>query len=140
MPGVGPRIMLLHAKAGEIPIRWFSPVEKRSFRPSPVNRMATKYIIYSCKFSGVNLPSPEYVSLDDAWKVMEFMAQIIETRGRSRFNLIPSGSKDRSDGRKRDLTWKELYFFAVRADYGRQKKEVTSVEPRLPYFTFTEEV
>ena len=81
MPGVGPLFLLSYTKAGKIPAKWFSPVDKRGFNPSLRNRMGTNYTVYMGRIFGANWPGPDYVSPDDSWKVAEWMARVIKEQG-----------------------------------------------------------
>jgi hypothetical protein len=90
MPGAGPAVVLSFTKAGKIPVRWFSPVDKRGFKPSLKNRMGTNYIVYAGRLLGAKLPRPEYVSVDDAWRVAQWMAEAITQQGGCCFSTYPS--------------------------------------------------
>ena len=81
LPGAGPIGLLTHAKGGKIPAKWFSPVEKRDFKPSLKNRMGTNYIVYMGRIFGAKWPMPEYIALDDAWKVAQWMASTKKESG-----------------------------------------------------------
>ncbi len=78
MPGVGPLILLTSTKVGKPPVKWFSTVEKRGFKPSLKNRMGTNYIVYAGRLFGARWPVPEYVALDDAWKVAQWLADFMK--------------------------------------------------------------
>jgi len=82
MPGGGPDTILSIAKGGITPVKWFSPVHKKGFKPSLKNRIGTDYIVYMGRFFGARLPTPEYVALDDAWIVAQWMADTIKKEGR----------------------------------------------------------
>jgi hypothetical protein len=81
MPGAGPVSLLSHAKAGQVPERWFSPVERRGFRPSLVHRFGTFAIVEAGRLSGVRLPRPEYIGLDEASRVAAWMREAIGRAG-----------------------------------------------------------
>lgn len=81
MPGAGPVSILSYAKTGKTPVRWFSPVEKKGFKPSLKNRMGTNYIVFMGRVFGANLPAPEYIALDDAWRVAQWMASTKKESG-----------------------------------------------------------
>lgn len=80
MPGAGPVALLAYAKGGIKLTKWFSPVEKRGLKPSLKNRMGTGYVIHAGRIFGAKLPGPEYVALDDAWMVAEWMADTIKNQ------------------------------------------------------------
>ena len=67
LPGGGPTNLLMQAKVGKTPVRWFSPVDKRSFKPSLKSRLGNNYIVYMGRVLGAKFPGPEYVSPDDTW-------------------------------------------------------------------------
>lgn len=69
MPGGGPAVVLSCTKAGVTPEKWFSPVEKKGFKPSLKSRMATNYMVYAGRLFGAKWPAPEYIPLDEAWRV-----------------------------------------------------------------------
>jgi hypothetical protein len=92
MPGPGPITVLTHTKGGITPVKWFSPVERSGFKPSLRSRMATNYIVYMGRIFGAKLPKPEYIPLDEAWKVAQWMADIVKTRGGCCLNTYTSAA------------------------------------------------
>jgi len=82
MPGYGPAALLLYAKAGIPPVKWFSPVESRGFKPSLKNRLGTNYIVYAGRLLGAGWPGPEFVSLDEAETVARWMADVLKEHGK----------------------------------------------------------
>lgn len=54
--------------------RWFSPVNEKQMRASLRDRLAMRYIIYGGRLWGAKLVKPEYVSLEDAVKIAQWMA------------------------------------------------------------------
>jgi hypothetical protein len=82
MPGSGPFAILLYIKIGEPVVRWFSPVTSRNIRPTLANRMATSYIVNGSRLFGAKFPSPEYVPLDEAWRIAEAVANVLKQHGR----------------------------------------------------------
>jgi hypothetical protein len=81
LPGSGPLGVLMLAKLGNVPKKWFSPVEKRGIRPSLKNRMGNSYIVYAGRLFGAKLPGPEYVSLNEASVVARCIYDIIQESG-----------------------------------------------------------
>lgn len=71
--------MLLYAKIGNPPIRWFSQVDERSIKPSLKSRIATNFTVYMGRLFGVKLPKPEFVNLNNALKVAECIAETIKS-------------------------------------------------------------
>ncbi len=70
--------MLRLIKMGNPPIRWFSQVEARTIRPSLTKRLATYYAVYAGRLFGAAFAKPEYVSLDQAYKVADCMAEVLK--------------------------------------------------------------
>jgi hypothetical protein len=81
MPGAGPVALLGYTKAGIILDKWFSPINKKKLKPSLKNRLGTDYIIYTSRLFGTKLPKPEYVAIDEAWKIAAWMSDAIRTHG-----------------------------------------------------------
>lgn len=79
--GAGPVAMMTWPKGGMLPKKWFSPVEKRGFKPSLRRRFIANYIVYMSRISGVNMPSPEYIPMDDALKVAQWVADTVKEHG-----------------------------------------------------------
>jgi hypothetical protein len=65
---------LRYWKVGQPAARWFSPTDERQVRSLPQHRLATRYIIYGSRLWGVKLAKPEYVGLEEAVKVAQWMA------------------------------------------------------------------
>ncbi|MGA7743275.1 MAG: hypothetical protein ABSF35_24025 [Polyangia bacterium] len=85
MPGAGPMALLAYHKAGKTPLKWFSPVEKKGFRPSLRNRMGTSYLVYMGRLLGAKWPGPDYVPLADAWRVAQWISEGIRAKRVCRF-------------------------------------------------------
>jgi hypothetical protein len=81
MPGGGPTRMLVEAKVGKIPLKWFSQVDTRNLRPSLKNRLGNDYIIYMARIFGRKFPRPEFVSMDNIRTIAEWMADTIKHQG-----------------------------------------------------------
>ena len=92
MPGSGPRRLLEHAKVGKLISRWFSPVSEKSFNHSVKNRLGTNYIVYMGRLWGGKFPAPEYVSINDAGKIAQWLAQTVGSRGGCLLNTTPSNA------------------------------------------------
>jgi hypothetical protein len=81
LPGIGQRVILEHAKVDKPVTRWFSPVAESSFKPSPKNRVGAKYITYMGRLWGAKLPAPEFIPLEEAWRVAQCIFGAINERG-----------------------------------------------------------
>ena len=70
--------MFRSIKMGNPPIRWFSPVEAGTIKPSLTKRLATYYAVYASRLFGAAFPKPEYVSLEKAYKATDCMAELLK--------------------------------------------------------------
>jgi hypothetical protein len=70
--------MFRSIKMGNPPIKWFSPVEARTIKPSLTKRLATYYVVYASRLFGTAFPKPEYVSLEQADKVADCLAEVVK--------------------------------------------------------------
>ena len=70
--------MLRLAKMGNPPIRWFSQLNAGTAKPPLVKRLATHYIIYAGRLFGTAFPKPEYVNMDHACEVAEYMVELLK--------------------------------------------------------------
>ena len=62
----GELFLLIFAKAGNSPIKWFSQVDKRAIKPSLKKRMVTGYLVYLGRIFGARWSRPQHVVLSDA--------------------------------------------------------------------------
>ncbi len=90
MPGSGPLELLQYAKAGQLIMKWYTPIESTKLKPSLVNRLGTLYIVYAGRLFGAPLPKPEYITLDDAWKIAEWVSNAIRNYGACYVHTNPS--------------------------------------------------
>lgn len=67
---------------GRVPERWFCPLTHRQLRPSLKDRLATGYILAVGRLSGAPLPRPEFVALDDAHIVLDWLVSALQAHGR----------------------------------------------------------
>jgi hypothetical protein len=65
-------------KMGSVPLRWFSPVESKTIKPSLSKRLATYYAVYASRFFGVAFPKPEYVNYERADIIVDFIAEVLK--------------------------------------------------------------
>lgn len=73
-------------------MKWFSPVDRKAFKPSFKNRMGTNYIVYVGRMFGSKWPRPEHISPDDAWRVARWMADAVKEQGGCCLNTYPSAA------------------------------------------------
>jgi hypothetical protein len=70
--------LLWLAKTGNVPIRWFSQVEAGTVKPAMAKRLGTYYAVYASRLFGTAMPKPEYVRLDEAYKIADYMAEVLK--------------------------------------------------------------
>jgi hypothetical protein len=141
MPGGGPPLIISIEKTGITPARWFSPVEKSNFHPSFVNRFGTYYIVHMGRLAGANLPAPEYVSLEDAWKVTDFISAELKAKGRCCLHSYPSlAVRVCRAAKERGISLEGAVFFCGGEPVTEAKrKEITSTGASVcPIYVFTE--
>ena len=76
--GSGLNSILSFARFGRVPERWFSPITGRDMKPSPKNRLATQFIVVMGRLSGVPIPLPELVSLEQAALVARWAVESLK--------------------------------------------------------------
>jgi len=81
MPGGGPTQLLIYAKVGKTPVKWFSPLDKSGFKPSLRSRLGNSYIVYTGRIFGTSFPGPEFITLNDAWPAAQWIADTIKEHG-----------------------------------------------------------
>ncbi len=91
MPGYGPAALLSYIKLGKIPARWFSQVGG-SFRPSFKSRFGTNYIVFMGRLLGKECPRPEYIPLDEGWRVAQWLDYAIKEWGGCFIDTYPSAA------------------------------------------------
>jgi len=74
-------LILVGARFGQVPRKWFTPITTKDWKPSRKYRLATHYIIAMARLSGVSIPWPEPVDLDQASRVTHCAAQMLQTHG-----------------------------------------------------------
>lgn len=101
-PGFGPLEVLACAKMGKPPSKWFSPVTSKSFRPSLACRLATNYIVRVGNLYGAKLPAPEYVPMDEAWRIAHWASEAIKTHGSCSIDAYTSNAVRICQAAKKD--------------------------------------
>ncbi len=86
----GISIVLNHWKVGKPVARWFSPVNERQVQSSLKHQLVTRYIIYGSRLWGARLAKPEYVGLEEAVKVAQWIADTKKYSGGCCFICSPS--------------------------------------------------
>jgi len=78
----GINYILRAARFGRVPDRWFTHLVARDLKISPKYRMATYATLAMGRLSGVPMPWPEPVRVDEASVVARWAAETLEARGR----------------------------------------------------------
>ncbi|MFH1278318.1 MAG: hypothetical protein ABIK65_08060 [Candidatus Eisenbacteria bacterium] len=63
---VGVNHMLVSARMGRVPVKWFCPTSKKDRKRSLKFRLANRYVVEVARLHGVRIPRPETVRLDEA--------------------------------------------------------------------------
>ncbi|NQT31631.1 MAG: hypothetical protein HQ588_04780 [Deltaproteobacteria bacterium] len=82
--------ILRYWKAGKPVARWFSPVDERQVQSSLQHRLAMRYIIYGSWLWGAKLARPEYVGIEEAVKVAQWVADTKQQFGGCSFSCYVS--------------------------------------------------
>jgi hypothetical protein len=141
MPGAGPLFVLGCTKAGKTPTKWFSPVERRGFRPALRNRIGTNYLVHAGRLFGARWPAPEYVPLDDAWRVAEWLADVISRKGGCYFGTYASAAvRICHAAQKGGISIAGTIFFTTGepATQAKRKEIESSKAIVYPYYAFME--
>ncbi len=78
---VGVSNLLGGALTGDIPLRWFTPLDRNDTKPALKNRLATNYIVHAGRFFGAPFPIPEVVRYEDAHVIAAWMEQTAKEHG-----------------------------------------------------------
>ena len=78
VPGGTIRPLLVCAKAGQPPHRWFSLVDTASPDVPGRYRWSARAIRWGSRLSGIRLPAPEHVPVSDPLPVARWMRQVLE--------------------------------------------------------------
>jgi hypothetical protein len=70
--------ILLRARYGYFPQKWFFPVTKKDFRPSLKNRLAINLFVIMGRMLGASIPWPEAVPLDRAMVVAKWISETLK--------------------------------------------------------------
>jgi hypothetical protein len=92
-PGAGARFRLLkYASFGAVPERWFSQVDPAASRLDPVFRWSERATRWSARLARVQLPRPEYVSVEDPAPVARWMTDVLHEGGQPYMFTFPSSA------------------------------------------------
>jgi len=76
--GAGLVVTLWLARMGNLPVKWFSPLESKTIKPALSKRLATYYAVYASRLFGAAFPKPEYVSFEQAHKVADCLEEVLK--------------------------------------------------------------
>jgi hypothetical protein len=76
--GAGMAATFWLAKAGNLPVKWFSPLQSKAIKPPLAKRLATYYVVYASRLFGATFPNPEYVSFEQAYRVADYLAELLK--------------------------------------------------------------
>jgi len=85
LPGSGPSTLLVLAKINATPVKWFSPGDRRNYKPSLKSRLGTSYIVRMGRILGANFPHPQELSLQDAGQIARWVSDTISEYGSACF-------------------------------------------------------
>jgi hypothetical protein len=75
-PGINSSLRF--ARIGNPPKKWFTQVDKRHLKVNWEKRWGTNYIIYMSRVLGVPLAKPEFVDLNNAYKVAKWASSMLD--------------------------------------------------------------
>ena len=129
------------AKIGKVPNRWFSQIEKEFLETSLVNKFGTNFMVYLGRFLGTNFPKPEYVGLENSYKIADWVAQMIkEFSGCGIYTYVSSAIRVCKAAEERGLEISGARFFVGAEPITPSKRrEIESVGAVcIPKYGFTE--
>ena len=121
-PGINSSLRF--AKMGNPVQRWFSQVTEDPLTINWEKRWGAKLIFTLGKLHGLPLTQPEYVGLDDAWKVAEWTAAALQEHGNCVvYTFASSAVRICLAAAERNLTLKGARFFVTGEPLTPQKKK-----------------
>ena len=83
LPATAGLISLLRSAVnGNVTRRWYSPITRSDVKPSLKDWMATEFILATGRLSGVPLPRPQPVPIEDGYVVAEWASETLRREGR----------------------------------------------------------
>ncbi len=142
LPGnAGIKNIFRQVKIGRPPIKWFSQVDNRNIRPSIKDRFGTSFIVYMGKLLGSRIPKPEYVDLEEAYKIAYYIVDLIKEQSKcSVWTYVNSAVRICSAAKERNLNLAGTSFFITGEPITLTKlNEIKSAEANvIPYYAFVE--
>ncbi|MDH3884628.1 MAG: hypothetical protein OET63_10455 [Desulfobacterales bacterium] len=74
---------LMRSRCGSVPLKWFSPVVMQDSKPPLKYRLTTQFTVIAGRMSGVPIPRPQPVSLDQAAIIARWLAKTASVHGAS---------------------------------------------------------
>ncbi len=106
--------LLSYTKIGKIPLKWFSPVDKRSIRPTLRNKMLTNYIIYMGRAWGIKLPQPEFVDLSSPSIIARWINEAVKADSGCLFGtFVTSAVRVCAAAKREGISLKGATFFVA---------------------------
>jgi hypothetical protein len=92
-PGAaGVNTLLRNTKAGKPPLKWFSQIDREYINPSLTHKLRTNGLVYTGRFFGGKFPRPEFVDLNSASKIAEWIAKMIKKISQCYIATFPSSA------------------------------------------------
>jgi hypothetical protein len=99
------------AKTGNMPVKWFSPVESKTIKPALAKRLATYYAVYASRLFGAAFPKPEYISFEQTHKVADCLAEVLKKgQGCVLWTFANSAVRVSQAARERQLDLSDVTF------------------------------
>jgi len=123
------------------PMNWFSQVDSKTFKPSIKDRLATRFSLLAGRLFGTSMPSPEYVDLNEAHRIAEFLYQVLQEHPKCAvWTYVSSAIRICMAARHRSLDLGGINFFVSGESVTSTKlEEIRSAGAHaIPYFAFVE--
>ncbi len=73
--------LLMNIKYRRPPVRWFSHIGTETAQPSFKDRLSLEYILWHCRRFGLSVPRPEFTTINNAFKVTEWLEKTKKDSG-----------------------------------------------------------
>jgi hypothetical protein len=137
--GIG---QLLHAtKIGKVPKRWFSQVDREYTRPLFKHKLRTNFLIYAGRFWGTKLPKPEFVDLNNAVRIAEWIAGSINEYSGCCLCTYPSSAVRVCHAAKKhglDITGTKFFMAGEPLTPAKQREIASAGANAIPQYAFAE--
>jgi hypothetical protein len=121
-PGINSSLRF--ARIGNPPKKWFTQVEKDHLKVNWEKRWGTNYIIYMSRLLGVPLAKPEFVDLNNAFKVAKWASEVLESNQNCVvYTFASSAVRVCMAARENNLNIRGTRFFVTGEPLTSQKKK-----------------